>query len=549
MKSSRVPAIAAALPPLFAAMCDPEAAPFLGAARDVVVGLGLAVDRSWSLPLPQLVAPIATLIPLGSIDLRAAIALAIPASIASYLVALRIVAAAGTASILALAFSATTSVILAASPMPVALLVIAVELALRDDHDHAFGAAALVAAWGAPRLLPVMIAAMILTRRRTVRDAWVGALPVAVLAAIPVLLRRDAWLALGNVLRAPSFVHSPMPSAPILRAAIAIIALGAFARLLLRAPTRSERAAPILAAVALACALFLRVGYAVVVAAAALAPLAVTFAGALSIAVERHLARPGRMALTLLVPALALGLGARAFEVETSARRLREALGAHDLAPLAIYGLAPSRAVLIVEDEPALLAFADARLVLGLRPDLRVLPAQVLAAGGAARMTNETLAAVPPAADPLRALLSHATLEPADVAPLSQKTAVLTSLRAHRLKAIARHASPTGGPLLLALERVDPSDRRIRRPALERRLSFLANVLAARPLDDRLRASLRMAATREARVLSIALDRDGALAALARAAVLGADSQRIARWSARVHAKQTLENEPETDDD
>lgn len=551
MSSSRIPATVAAVPLLFAAMCDPEAASFAGAARDVTVGLGLAVDRSWSLPLPQLIAPLATLIPLGSLDLRAAIVLALPAALASYLVATRIVAAAGAASILALAFSATTSVLLAASPLPVALMVLAIELALMERSEHALGASTLVAAWGAPRLLPLLVVLWLFTRReRVARAAVVGALPVAALLLVPVLLRRDGWLAVGNALRAPSFAATPLPSAAILRAAVVVIALGALARALLRSPSRAERLSPILAATALGCALLLRAGSAVVVAAAALAPLAVTFAGALSIAVERHLARPGRMALTWLVPALALGLGARAFEVEAGARRLGDAAAAHDLGSLVIYGLAPSRAVLIVEDEPTLLAFADARLLHGLRPDLRVLPAQTLAAGGAARMTNETLAAIPAAADPLRALLAHATLEPADVAPLAQKSAVLAAVPAHRLKGtIARHAMPTGGPLLLALERVDPSDRRIRRPGLERRLTFLAGALAARPADDRLRALLRVSATREARVLSVGLDREGSLAALARAGSLGADPQRIARWTARVAAKQTLESEPESEDD
>src|SRR5207244_736721 len=141
----------------------------------------------------------------------------------------------------------------------------------------------------------------------------------------------------------------------------------------------------------------------------------------------------------------------------------------------------------------------------------RVLPAQVLAAGGAAHMTNDTLAALPSAADPLRALLARGALDPSDVAPLAQKTAVIAQLPAHRLRSIARHASSTGGALILALERVDPSDRRIRRATLERRMSFLATTTGA---NDPLRRALRIAATREARVLSMALDREGALAAL-----------------------------------
>jgi hypothetical protein len=286
-----------------------------------------------------------------------------------------------------------------------------------------------------------------------------------------------------------------------------------------------------------------------IVAAACVAPLSVSFAGALSIAVERHLARAGRTALALLVPALALGLGARALEVELAARRLGPALAAHDLGAIVTLGVAPNRAVLITEDESTLLRFASARVLLGLRPDLSVLPAQILAAGGAARMANQTIATIPAAADPLRALLARGVLDPSDVAPLAQKAGVLSDLPVHRVRAVARHAAPTGGPLTLALERVDPSDRRLRRPPLERHLAFLASALAPRPTSDRLRTELRVAATREARVLSSAGDRDGALAALARAAAFGADAERIARWTARVTAKQTLDNEPATADD
>ena len=544
MRTSPVPAIAASIPLLFAATCDPETAPL----RDIVVGLGLASDRSWSIPLPQLVAPLATLIPLGSIDLRASIALAIPAAIASALSAQRIVAAAGRARILPFAFAITAAVILAASPVAAALVIIAIELALAANA-HALGAAALVALWGAPRLFPVVLVALAMTRHsRDVRRVLVGALPIAALLAVPLFLRRESWLAIGNPLVAASFAGAPLPSAPILRAAIVLAVLGVLARLLLRAPNREERVLPIVAGVAAAMVVVQAPG-AIAVCGVILAPLSVSFAGALAIAVERHFARAGRVALGLLVPALALGLGARAFEVETLSRRLGPAVAAHDVAPLIIHGLAPARSVLIVEDEATLVEVAHARLISGVRPDLRLLPAQVLAAGGAARMTNETIAAIPAAADPLRALLARGTLDPSDVAPLAQKTGVLADLPVHRLRLAARHSSPTGGPMILALERVDPSDRRARRATLERRRAFLATTLAPLPSSDRLRRNLRMSATREARVLSIALDRDGALAALARAAAFGADAARIARWSARVSAKQTLETEPLSPDD
>jgi hypothetical protein len=538
VKTSPIPAVASAVPLLFAASCDPESAPL----RDIVVGLGLAVDRSWSVPLPQWLAPIATAIPLGSIDLRAAIALSIPAAIASYLVARRIVASAGRARVLPLAFAVTAAVLLATSPAA-ALAAIAIELTLSGE-ELALGAATLIAAWGAPRLFPAVIAALILARP-PMRRLAIGALPVAGVLAIPILLRHDSWLSIGNPFVAPSFAAGLFPSAPILRASIVLVLLGLLARMLLRAPSQQERAGPIVALIALATAL-IRAPGALVLCGVVLAPLAVSFAGALAIAVDRHLARAGRHALALLVPALALGLGARAFEVEASARRLGPSVAAHDFAPLVTHGIAPARAVLLVEDEATLIEFAHARIVAGLRPDLRALPAQVLAAGGAARMTNDTMAALPTAADPLRALLARGVLDPADVAPLAQKTTVLASLPSHRLRSIARHAAPTGGPLILALERVDPSDRRLRRATLERRMSFLSGSLLA---NDQLRRVLRISATREARVLAAAYDREGALAALARSAALGADPLRVARWVARVHAKQTLENEPPCEDD
>ena len=88
-----MPALAAIVPLLLAALCDPEARDFAGEGRDVVVGLTLAADRSFSLPLAQLLAPIATLFPLGPLELRAAIALAIPAALATFLVARRVQAA------------------------------------------------------------------------------------------------------------------------------------------------------------------------------------------------------------------------------------------------------------------------------------------------------------------------------------------------------------------------------------------------------------------------------------------------------------------------
>jgi hypothetical protein len=553
-ESGMIPALAAIVPLLLAALCDPEARD----ARDVVVGLTMASDRSLSIPLAQLLSPLSALIPIGPIELRAAIALAIPAALATFLVARAIESAtiasrARGGSAIAFAFAATVGVLLGGAPVAVSLAVIAIEL-LRDARAtrSARAAALLIACWGAPRLAPAVIVALWLMRERDDRsNPILGAVPVLAMTTVLMSLRREAWLSFGHPLRAPSFARAAeiFPSGAMLRAAIVLVVLGVLTRIFAASRTAAERNAPIVAGVALLCSIVLGAPDGIVVAAACVAPLSVSFAGALSIAVERHLARAGRTALSLLIPALALGLGARAFEVHLAANRLGPALVAHDLAPLITLGTVPIRGVILMEDEGSLLRFAGARVVHGVRPDLQVLPAQSLAAGGAARMANQTIATIPAAADPLRALLARGVLDGSDIAPLAQKGAVLAELPAHRLRGVARHAAPTGGPLTIALERVDPSDRRLRRTALERRLAFLATALAARPPSDRLRTALRVSATREARVLSIAGDRDGALAAIARAAAFGADAERLNRWSARVNAKQTLENEPPTNDD
>jgi hypothetical protein len=277
--------------------------------------------------------------------------------------------------------------------------------------------------------------------------------------------------------------------------------------------------------------------------------MACALAGGLSIAVERHIATPSRRAIALLVPALSLGLGARAFEVLLAEGRAGDGAVAHDVAPLLTFGVAPPRAVTIVEDEAALLRFAHARLVHGLRPDLHVLPSQRLAAGGAARMAHATIAEVPTAADPLRALLAHGTLEPSEASPLALRAALLVDLPFARVRALSRHLEPSGGPMIVHLERIDPSDRKLRRPSLERRAGLLARLLAARPPHDRLRAALRVQATRESRAMSLALDRDGALAAVARARAFGADPDRSARWANRLAARQSIDGEPTCPDD
>lgn len=556
--------LAAAIPPLLAVLTDPEAHAFDEAARDVVLGLGLGVDRSWAPPIGQLLAPLATFFPVGPIELRAAIASSIPAAIATFLVARRIDAPEATARargawVIALAFALTAGVLIGVSPPSIALAIVAIELALLDDHRFAAlaarGAAVLVAAWAAPRLSPAIVAAAVLARPPAVAHAarrmTLGALPWIGVAGAIALSRGDAWLSLGRALTSPTFAAaaSVLPSGAVLRAALAMVVLGFGARLLLREPTRAERVAPWIAGIALSCAAALRAPGGAIVASVALAPLAVSFARALSIAVERHLAKAGRQAVVFLVPALCLGLGARAFEVEVGARRIGDAAAAHDAAALLTLGIAPPRAVVIVEEEDALLRLAHARIIHGVRPDVRVLPAQVLAASGAARMATATIAELPSAAAPLRALLARGALEAADTAPLALEAAVLVDLPFARVRGVARHVSPTGGPLIIALERVDPSDRRLRRPAFERRLGFLARALEGRPSDDRVRRALRVGATREARALSAAADRDGALAAIARAAAFGADAERAGAWSAKLTAKQPIDAEPPTPDD
>jgi len=202
-----------------------------------------------------------------------------------------------------------------------------------------------------------------------------------------------------------------------------------------------------------------------------------------------------------------------------------------------------------VESEEALVRFSHDRALLSLRPDTRALPTHTLLLGGASTIARRTILELPAAGEVVRGLLATATLEEADVAPLSQQVPVLAALGAPRLKGLARHVDPTGGALMLALERVDPSDRRVRRGPLDRRLAFVVAALSSEPPGDRTRTALRVAATREARLLSAALDREGAGAAMARALALGADPDRIARWTAKVKARQSLESEPLSEDD
>ncbi len=559
-------AVCAVVPLSFAVFSDPESRPFSGEAREIVLGLGLGSDHSYGAPLIELLASTSSLVPIGPVDARATVAVAIPAAVASYLVARRVarstpLAAWGGAAI-ALAFSAMASVLLAASPASASLVVIAVELALAGGRARKFQAsmAAMIvaASWSAPRLLPAVACAVWLARRERLASRVAAGETMALGAALVIApcvalfaVRDGAWLSTGHAFVDGAFrgTAALVSSGAALRAVIVTAVLALAARFL--APPSSvsrssdARASVVVGVVAAACGLLLRAEGALAVATAAVAPLATASAGALAIAVDRHVARARRRALLALVPALALGLGARAFEVELDARRIgADACAAHDLAGIATLGTAPPRAVLLVEDDEALLRFARERLVHALRPDIRLLPTQSLLATGAARMAGRTLAEVPAALEPLRALLARATLEPADIAPLAQKAPVLVELSWPRLHAVARHAAATGGALSLALERIDPSDRRLRRPVLERRLAFFARALASAAPSDRTRRLFRDAAAREARAFASSGDRDAALAALVRAQAFGADADAVARATVKVNAKQTIDADP-----
>ncbi|MGZ3450657.1 MAG: hypothetical protein ACXVEF_13735 [Polyangiales bacterium] len=549
-----LPFVAACVPIALAILCDPESRGFDGGARGIVLGLALGGDRSLAAPIAQLLAPLGTLLPVGHAELRAAIALSIPAAIATYLVARRIARvslASGpwTSFAIVLAFGTLTGALLGAAPPEAAIAAIAVELLLLREIPAIGVATTILALWCAPRLSPaVLLIAFLTLRQRRPRHGLLATV-VLLLPFVAILVARDstAWLVVGKPFQISSWSRALDPAA--LRAAIATFVLAIAARFLSRAPSAEDRTSAWTAIAAFSCAFVLSAPGGIAVAASVAAPLAAASASAIALLVDRKLAGSQR-AVAALVPALCLGLAARAIEVDLGARRLGlAASAAHDVAAIVTTGIAPPRAVFLVEDEAALLAFARDRLLHGLRPDLHVLPAQSLLAGGAARMATRTLAEVPGSNETLRALLARGVIDGADLAPLAQRAPVLDGLPAARVKLVARHAASTGGPLLLALERVDPSDRRLRQLAIERRLAALAGALAPRPANDRVRRALRVDATREARVLSSALDRDATLAAIGRARAFGAPEDRSARWLARTLAKQTLDSEPLTEDD
>ena len=289
-----------------------------------------------------------------------------------------------------------------------------------------------------------------------------------------------------------------------------------------------------------------------VIAAIVLLPLSAAAAGAVHIAVDRQLGdspSPTRRVVAWLIPALTLGLAARALEDDVAARHRRADIAAAcDLAPLVIEGAAAPRSLLAVDDTTTLVRWSRDRVVFALRPDTTVLPLQSLLLGGPGRMASHAIEAIPQAADVVRGLLARGALEEFDVSPVEQRVPLRVDLAVPRFRALARHGDATGGPIHLALERVDPSDRRLRRNALERRLRFVIDALRSAPEGEPVRANLRRSATREARLLST-VDRDASEWALARALALGADPARITRWTVRLRSKQSLEAEPACEDD
>src|SRR5207244_3431391 len=76
--------VAALVPSTLAALADPAQGE--RAQRTLALGLTLGSDRGGGPPIGQALVPLASLIPFGPIEVRAAIALSIPAAVASYLV-------------------------------------------------------------------------------------------------------------------------------------------------------------------------------------------------------------------------------------------------------------------------------------------------------------------------------------------------------------------------------------------------------------------------------------------------------------------------------
>jgi hypothetical protein len=542
--------------------------------REVVSGVALAGDRSLSAPVAQLLVPLCELIPIADREHRALLALSLPAALATYLIARRAQASAHReaglgADAIAAAIALLAAVLLVSAPPGAAIVVVAIELALTALTAVAAPAvasrlglaclASLYAAWAAPRLLPALIVPVALAVRSARPAARVPAalssLPL-VLAGVALLLVRDddAWLVLGRALRTGAFaaLAGPLVGSPLVyRAAIAVgaatIAAVALSRLGRDLAIR-DRAALAAAAIVALSVEPLRPGGGVEVALVLALPSVSELFVAIYVAVARAIP-PARAVLRFglpwLVPALAGGFAARGAEEEATARRRPiEVAAAVELAPIATLGAFAARPLVVVEDEETLLRDAWGIALDDLRPDLAILPTQSLLLGGEGRMVTRATSRVPRAGELLRSMLAVGEVTESGSSPCAADATLVVDLPSARLREVARHLDPSLGAIRLPLERVDPSDRRLRRQQLLARQRFLDGARARLP-DDPWTIAAQRASMRVARLLSLAGDREATLAELARARVLGVDAVRVARWEAKLQAKRGLVDEPE----
>lgn len=528
--------LAALVPLALATLADPVLLD-----ERIVSALMIGTPGGTTLPFGALAGALATCLPVGDLPTRIAILSAIPAAVATWSVTHTAAAApfAGPrwgAALVVLALGIVVGVSLRTAPADLAFVVLAADLLLAKAPRGLAALAMVVAAWAAPRHLGTQAAALLASGAGLPASALVGAAFVVAPLAGVAYVRPEG---LGG---SPTLPFAGEPFGPVdpaqARALGVVLVLAVVAWL--GAKDASGRPRVLVAAVA-AAGLLVKAPGALVVAVGVLAPLAAQAGSALTIAAteaaraERQTLR--RFAAFGLVPALCLGLAARAFEVQLIGARVgATAAATRDLHGLFGLGAAPPRAVWIVEDEPGLVRVLRARLVDGLRPDVRILPVQGLLSTLAVRTTHAVMAEEPAIREVVRALLARGGLEPADLSPLAQRVSLVADVAPARLRGIARHAQPLGTAIAFFLERVDPSDRRLRRAAVERRWAALA--LAK---EDPLRDHLRAAALREARLLSLARDVEGTLAALRRAEAFGEPTAHVRALVAKVQAKQTLD--------
>lgn len=511
----------------------------------IVSALLLTTPGGTTMPAASLLGSLATALPLADLETRVALFSALPAAVATFAVTETTAASsfAGPrwgAALIVLALGTMVGVALHGAPVEVAFVVLAVDLALRRPtmtHRGLSALAAIVALWAAPRHLGTIAAAWMLG------GVTVPALGIVAALAMAAPLATIAWvrpMGLGGAATLPFEGHPFARVDPAQLRALAVVAVLAIVTWLGTKDASTTRPRILVACAAVA-AIVVRAPGALVAFAAVLAPLAAQAGSALTMAATEvaraEQQRLRRLAAFGLVPALCLGLAARAFEVEAlgsrSAPDARATRGLHALLGL---GAAPVRAVWMVEDEPSLVRVLHGRLVYGLRPDVRVLPVQGLLSTLAVRATHAVMAEEPAVRDVVRALLARGGLEPSDLAPLAQRVALVADVSYARLRGVARHAQPLGTAVAFFLERIDPSDRRLRRPPVERRWSALH--LAP---EDPLREHLRAAAIREAKLLAFARDHEGAVVALRRAEGFGEPADHVRTLVARVLAKQSIE--------